>query len=531
MPSIQRERRGLFSGLLFLYIGIVFLLARAGTIDSGWIFLGRYWPILLILAGVAKSIEYFTFGSGKLFRGGEIFLIILIVIFGITLQTIAPFIDSLPKIDWGHGRISFDSMYEDSFPFQEDLDYSLPPGGTLKVRNERGNVILIPITQGQPRIRINKQVYASSEQDAKPLADSLHATVQQSGNQTIITLDRKKNVRGHLEITVPARCSLQVETSYGDISAEGFQGEQHTFRNRHDKIRLSQLSGTVQAENEYGSITADRITGTIRMTTVQGEIAAREITGNLTATNAYSGIKVSGIKGDVHLTNSHSSIEVIKAVGKVDITAPQCRVVVEDVQGPVRLEASQREVRLTQISAPLDLKQRYGSVTLERMASEVKASLENTELNGYDLKGPVRLDGVHSHIRLEKLAGDIDIRNSIRSVTLTDFTARVQVESDNGSVTLSSSEPIRQPIQVHTVRGQIELFQPENARFRLAVSTQKGRIHSDFAQLMPALSDGNQRVLSGEIGTGGPLVTLESEKGNISIKKGTNRRSRDDDDD
>src|SRR5262245_3572776 len=56
--SWERGRRGgnpLFAGLLFIAIGMAFLLGNLGMIDTGYVL--RFWPVLLIAIGVFKIVE------------------------------------------------------------------------------------------------------------------------------------------------------------------------------------------------------------------------------------------------------------------------------------------------------------------------------------------------------------------------------------------------------------------------------------------------------------------------------------------
>ena len=54
-----RYRRGpgnhLFSGLIFVLIGLVFLLGNMGLVDVGYIL--RFWPVILIALGTVKLVE------------------------------------------------------------------------------------------------------------------------------------------------------------------------------------------------------------------------------------------------------------------------------------------------------------------------------------------------------------------------------------------------------------------------------------------------------------------------------------------
>jgi len=50
-----RPGRHLFSGFVFVAIGVLFLLGNMGMVDVGRIL--RFWPVLLIAAGVFRLVE------------------------------------------------------------------------------------------------------------------------------------------------------------------------------------------------------------------------------------------------------------------------------------------------------------------------------------------------------------------------------------------------------------------------------------------------------------------------------------------
>src|SRR5438128_11460044 len=55
-PYNQRSPgRHLFSGMIFVAIGLVFLLGNMGMVNANYVL--RFWPVILIAAGVFKIVE------------------------------------------------------------------------------------------------------------------------------------------------------------------------------------------------------------------------------------------------------------------------------------------------------------------------------------------------------------------------------------------------------------------------------------------------------------------------------------------
>ncbi len=62
--SSERRRPSLLGGLLWTGLGALFLLRNFGIGPDIWSLAARYWPILLILLGLGKVIDYYRQKEG-----------------------------------------------------------------------------------------------------------------------------------------------------------------------------------------------------------------------------------------------------------------------------------------------------------------------------------------------------------------------------------------------------------------------------------------------------------------------------------
>jgi len=125
-----------------------------------------------------------------------------------------------------------------------------------------------------------------------------------------------------------------------------------------------------------------------------------------------------------------------------------------------------------------------GSLDIEGVQGEVRASLVNGEVKANDLSGEVTLSTVN---------GPIEV-NALRL-------------TESKGVTLNS------------VNGPIVLSMPSGASAQVRASTVHGPITNDFG--LP-VEEGQYvgRNLSGQIGSGGPRIRLNNVNGSIAIKRG-----------
>ena len=80
MPN--RLRPSLLGALLWIGLGILFLLRNLGIGPDIWSLAGRYWPVLLILLGVGKILDYFLHKDSVSIRFGEIVGIFFLLLIG-----------------------------------------------------------------------------------------------------------------------------------------------------------------------------------------------------------------------------------------------------------------------------------------------------------------------------------------------------------------------------------------------------------------------------------------------------------------
>jgi len=78
----HKRRPSLLGGLLWTGMGLVFLLRNFGIAPDFWFFAGRYWPILLILIGLGKVIDYYRQKQGVSLRAGEVIGILFLLLIG-----------------------------------------------------------------------------------------------------------------------------------------------------------------------------------------------------------------------------------------------------------------------------------------------------------------------------------------------------------------------------------------------------------------------------------------------------------------
>jgi DUF4097 and DUF4098 domain-containing protein YvlB len=519
-----RKRGGLMTGLVFLALGVFVLLRNLGAIDDPWEFYARYWPALLMLMGLAKILEFWLGSGGRMLRFGE-FVLILLVIFSGLLASTLPWRLRLPL---GGRRVAVQDYYGSSFTFTEEKVQPLAPNLVLSVKNSQGSVVLVPGIDGQLRIRLQKKVYARSEGEAKKIADKIHLVLSPSADRLHAEVNRgvfdrqEGRFETSFEITVPPNLSTDITNNNGDVSIEGLTGKQ-TIATSYGRLTLQRLHGDLLVSNKYGDTGINAITGAVVLDAVRSQTTIEDVSGDLTVTNAYASIDASNIRGKVRLNSSYSRVKASDIKQELIIEAPGCQVDVHNIEGPAKIQASHKEVTVEHAASRVEFQQEYGSVRATNIGGELAARLNYSSLTATQVKGALKIDSVNSAVDLEDVRGDAVIHNKYKPVTLNEFSGSVEIVNENSSVSLSTSAPPHKPITVSTSSGTLVLSIPASSSFKLEAQTRGGGLEAEFEGLKPTSTTSESSILAGQVGSGGPLIKLQNQYGDLQIRKSSSK--------
>jgi DUF4097 and DUF4098 domain-containing protein YvlB len=145
------------------------------------------------------------------------------------------------------------------------------------------------------------------------------------------------------------------------------------------------------------------------------------------------------------------------------------------------------------------------TITVPRQARLDEIKLVNGSLDIQDVSGEVRASCVNGHIQARNLQGPIELNT-------------VNGELDAGIDQLPSSE-----LKLSSVNGRLRVTLPSDARAELKASTVSGNISDDFG-LPVTRHQFVGRSLHGQLGGGGTLVKLSNVNGEIEIRHASDNR-------
>jgi DUF4097 and DUF4098 domain-containing protein YvlB len=456
-PPPRLPQRSIAGPVVLILIGVLFLLGTMGVLEwhGLWHLYGRFWPLLLILWGGLKLIEYEQAKrAGQPARGigaGGIFLMLFLIIFGLIATQAS-------RVDWKslgeHIQVGDDEGLDEifggsTFDYSGELSNDLPAGSnSLHVNDDRGTITVNVSDDKKMKVSWRKKVRAENQQDADrynaktdpgiTMADKvimLNANTQAAGDKGVTT---------DMDIYVPRNTEVVIVSRRGGVTISG-------------------MNASVDITNH------------------NGEVSLSDHTGNAVLNLEESAASAEHVKGDVTIQGRAKEVSL------------------EDVDGAVHLNGEfQESVRLVRVSKTVSFHSSRTDMEFSRL--DGRLDLDSGDLRADSLIGPMHLTTRSKDISLEGLSGDL------------------RLEDQNGTVEVGLHKPGN--IQIDNRKGDVQVSIPPNTSLKVEARTREGEIKSDFDEIKV---DNNEKSASasGAIGTNGPRLVMNCDKGDIEIRKGT----------
>jgi DUF4097 and DUF4098 domain-containing protein YvlB len=460
--QMRSMRRGSIVGpLMLIAIGVVFLLIETGHLDHMrfWAWYGHWWPLLLVIAGVVVLAEWaldqyvLRDPQRPAYRrsvgGGVVFLLLILGFAGVISSHAHGFPDGYSMLFPGYhfDQDSMDQFFGDKHESDQTLDAAFPAGASLTVISPRGDVTVNGTSDdGRLHIALHKQVYARTDSEADSKAQEFGPRLTTDDNAVTVKLPSVDGAHGDLVITVPASAAVSVTADHGNIHVASIKAAVFTTAN-HGDTELSAITGAVSAHINSGgsSISAHSIEGGIALQGHAQDITLADIGGPVTLTGDFFGTThMERIRGAIHFHTSRTDLQFGRLDGEAEISADE--ISADQAMGPVVLTTSNRNVNL------------------------------------------------------DRMAGDLSVRNR------------------NGAIDVIAA-PVLGNISVDDRDGSVHMTLPDKASFSVQAATSDGNIDTDF-QLATTRSSDSGRTLSGSVGAGGPVIHIATTNGDISVRKG-----------
>ncbi|MGZ4814032.1 MAG: DUF4097 family beta strand repeat-containing protein [Terriglobales bacterium] len=236
----------------------------------------------------------------------------------------------------------------------------------------------------------------------------------------------------------------------------------------------------------------------VDVATRKGDVTVRDREANVKASNSKGALTVEDVKGNVALEqHSKGDIHVARIKGDVTVNGQVDDSSISDVSGDVTLTGDY-----------------YGDMQLSKLAKGFSFRSSRTDLQMAKLDGDLNMNP--GDLRANNIAGPVRVLTKSTDIHFDELNGELKVENSNGNIEVHSSK--LGPMDITNKNGDIHLVVPEKTAFQADLRTKNGDVNSDFNNLKVETQNGESRA-SGTVGGGGPTVKVNSEHGNIDIRK------------
>src|SRR5688572_28307121 len=454
--SRPRSAGSFFWGFILIGVGLIFLLRNLGYEIPIWTGVARYWPILLIVWGLIKFLDYFRWKKagqpGPLFGAGEVVLLIVVILSGTALtaaNNIGPDFDSLIEV----AGLNILEVTGRDYQFTEHYEKDVPAGSSIEIINRYGAVDITPADTDRIVVEVTKSIRAADQKAADELAkDFNYSIVEEGGRYRVIS---------------------------------NYNRDDNRMRGRRFRTSLSVKVPTRSA---------------------------------LTVNNRYGAVEVSGLTGDQNVENGFGPTLITRITGAVDIKSRNDRVTVEDVTGATTIANEFADVEARRIAGKVDIKHRNGSVEIEEIKGDASIANQFGSITARNIQGAFTVDSRNTAVEAINVEGNATVENQFHYVKLEDVRGVVRVENRNGNIELRYGQPPRNNIELKNRFAEVRLVLPASSSFSIDARTRFAHVSTDFEELSTR-NEHDRNTVTGMVRSGGPEIRIDNQNAGIYILK------------
>ncbi len=240
-------------------------------------------------------------------------------------------------------------------------------------------------------------------------------------------------------------------------------------------------------------------------------------TAYATVTTGHGDVTADGLSSGIQVTANHGEVKLEDIGGDAQGHINHGDFSAHNVQGRVLVDGLGDDVTLSAIQGPVTINgEFFGDIHLEQIASGLHFHSSQTTLEIPRLMGAMTLD--KSDLSVSQAAGPVRILARSKDIDLTQIAGDAHIEDSNGDVNIVAANPLGN-LQITDRTGNVVVTMPENASFTVTGSTSADEaIRTDYPLKMA--TDGGRQTLEGSVGHGGVQLQLETDHGNLELRKG-----------
>ncbi len=515
------SRSGLLSGMFLTCLGVTWHLHILRVLHFSD-FVGLYWPLLLVLFGLGKVVDFYRLQGRLQFRVTEALGVLFFIFFGLACGLIAdahfPLLEMPFSIDDDYSVADFAGR---KYSWSSREVFGASDVEELEVVNIYGDVKIEPGDRAEIEVDLTKEIRAEDEGEAHELAEQVKITFTKEGSRLRIGTNRrevgarKARFSTHFSVAAPRNVRLKVRNGYGNVRVAEFENS-CTVESSYGEVHVEGITGDVRVKNRYRPTRLRDIRGGVQVSSRRGRVELEHISANVEVVTDHETISAQRIGGNLVARNRFGEIRVASVAGRVQIDGPGSRIRLSDVEKSVVIKNSHKSVTVENVGGGLEMESSYSApVRLEGIKGAVHLEAAHTEIHGSELAAGLTLRGVSASVDVREIVGSFDIATSLRQVKIEGFDGQGRIHNEFGDITVTALKAPTQDLVVVNKSADIVLAVPASSNLSLSAEALGGSISSDFGRS----AQPGSTVLRTLVGRGGPEVRLQTTHASIRIRK------------
>lgn len=387
---------------------------------------------------------------------------------------------------------------------------SLLLAGHSRIRLGGGVVFLVLLLVLTGIIAAHNHINWQSVGDQLQLGDNVNLA-EMFGN--------KHQAKEEIAHPLPPDASVVIQNGHGDVILTAGSDDQmhltvdktvYSGSDREAERELNELEPLITSAGNVVTVhMPSNDSRTANLTIALPAAAATQVKvdhGDVTISGRKAAVSVNSNRGDVELTGVTGATQV--AMHQGDFTG-------RDLQGNFTISGRMDDVSLSQVTGSSTLTgDFFGDVNLDHLQGTVHLHSSRTEILAARLNGTLTLS--NGNLTMDNALGPILVSTRAMDISLKQIQGVLTVKNSDGSIAVNVVNPVA-AMEIANRNGSVNVTVPDKAKFSVQGVAEDGEINSDFKLSQSSAND--RATASGEVGGGGPLLHIVTEKGDIHLRK------------
>jgi hypothetical protein len=381
-PVAPPRRRRSFAGpFVLIVLGVVLLLTTLNVFSVAHLFtfFARFWPVLLILWGAIKLLEYWQAQRDNVappsIGAGGMFLIIVLVIGGLISTKVA-------GVNWGEVSGDNDFPFEigNSYDYDDSLSQDLPATASLKIVNDRGAINVSDSNDANLHVSVHKKIRAENQKQGDEWNEATKPQITVNGS--LVTVNANTQGAGShpittdLDIAIPRKIPVNISTKKGDVTVIGRDGNVDVSSRKGD-VNIEDIAGTVNLNLDDSSARVAKINGDVAIDGRSNTVSLADVKGSARLNGDFmESLQLSRISKNVSFKSSRTEMEFAKLDGDLNLDKGDLRA--DKLLGPLRLTTRAKDINLDGISGDARVQNENGGVDIQ-LAAPGNVQIDNRQ--------------------------------------------------------------------------------------------------------------------------------------------------------